>query len=129
MLWTKAEKIKTFISALVILALLSTAYLLSSKENPGNAPISLMIGISLGILLERGRFCFFCIYREGIEDKNTTPFLSILVAIASGSIGYAIIFGQFLPDTSTDSLPPAAHIGPVSWPLVVAALAGGRFKL
>ena len=84
-----------------------------------------MIGISLGLLLERGRFCFFCIYREGIEDKNTTPFLSILVAIASGSIGYAIIFGQFLPDTSGDSLPPAAHIGPVSWPLVVAALAFG----
>ena len=125
MLWTKAEKIKTVISALVILALLSTAYLLSSKENPGNAPISLLIGISLGLLLERGRFCFFCIYREGIEEKNTTPFLSILVAIASGSVGYAIIFGQFLPDTSTDSLPPAAHIGPVSWPLVVAALAFG----
>ena len=125
LLWTKAEKIKTVISALVILALLSTAYLLSSKENPGNAPISLMIGISLGLLLERGRFCFFCIYREGIEEKNTTPFLSILVAIASGSVGYAIIFGQFLPDTSTDSLPPAAHIGPVSWPLVVAALAFG----
>lgn len=125
LLWSKAEKIKTFISVLVILALLSTAYLLSSKENPGNAPISLMIGISLGLLLERGRFCFFCIYREGIEEKNTTPFLSILVAIASGSVGYAIIFGQFLPDTSTDSLPPAAHIGPVSWPLVVAALAFG----
>ena len=84
-----------------------------------------MIGVSLGLLLERGRFCFFCIYREGIEEKNTTPFLAILVAIASGSIGYSIIFGQFLPDTSTDSLPPAAHIGPVSWPLIVAALAFG----
>ncbi|MSV75750.1 MAG: YeeE/YedE family protein, partial [Actinobacteria bacterium] len=123
--WTKKEKIKTLISALVIIALLSTAYLLSSRENPGNAPISLMIGVSLGLLLERGRFCFFCIYREGIEDKNTTPFLAILVAIASGSIGYSIIFGQFLPDTSTQSLPPAAHIGPVSWPLIVAALAFG----
>lgn len=84
-----------------------------------------MIGVSLGLLLERGRFCFFCIFREGIEDKNTTPFLAILVAIASGSIGYAIIFGQFLPDTSTNRLPPAAHIGPVSWPLIVAALAFG----
>ena len=93
--WSKKEKIKTFVSALVILALLSTAYLLSSKENPGNAPISLMIGVSLGLLLERGRFCFFCIYREGIEDKNTTPFLAILVAIASGSIGYSIIFVNF----------------------------------
>jgi len=82
--WTKKEKLKTAISGLVIITLLSTAYLLSSKENPGNTPISLMIGVSLGLLLERGRFCFFCIYREGIEDKNTTPFLSILLQLQVG---------------------------------------------
>jgi len=81
--------------------------------------------MSLGLLLERGRFCFFCIFRDGIEDKNTTPFLSVLVAIAVGSIGYTIIFGQFLPDTSTDRLPPVAHIGPVSWVLAVSAFAFG----
>ena len=49
----------------------------------------------------------------------------MLVAIATGSIGYALVFGQFLPDTSTDRLPPVAHIGPVSWVLVVAAFAFG----
>lgn len=81
--------------------------------------------MSLGLLLERGRFCFFCIFRDGIEDKNTTPFLSVLVAIATGSVGYAIIFGQFLPDSSTDRLPPVAHIGPVSWVLAIAAFAFG----
>jgi uncharacterized membrane protein YedE/YeeE len=85
----------------------------------------LLIGVSLGILLERGRFCFFCIFREGIEDKNTTPFLSVLVAIATGAIGYSIIFGQFLPDTTSDRLPPAAHIGPVSWVLAVSAFTFG----
>jgi len=81
--------------------------------------------MSLGLLLERGRFCFFCIFRDGIEDKNTTPFLSVLVAIAVGSIGYTIIFGQFLPNTSTDTLPPVAHIGPVSWVLAVSAFTFG----
>jgi uncharacterized membrane protein YedE/YeeE len=76
-------------------------------------------------LLERGRFCFFCIFRDGIEDKNTTPLLSVLVAIATGSVGYALIFGQFLPDTTTDRLPPAAHIGPVSWVLALSAFTFG----
>jgi len=109
----------------VIAALLLLAFILSSNTSNSTAPISLLIGISLGLLLERGRFCFFCIFRDGIEDKNTTPFLSVLVAIATGSIGYALIFGQFLPDTSTDRLPPVAHIGPVSWVLVVAAFAFG----
>lgn len=81
--------------------------------------------MSLGLILERGRFCFFCIFRDGIEEKNTTPFLSVLVAIAVGSIGYTIIFGQFLPDTSTDRLPPVAHIGPVSWALAISAFTFG----
>ena len=109
----------------MISALLLLAFILSSNTSNSTAPISLLIGMSLGLLLERGRFCFFCIFRDGIEDKNTTPFLSVLVAIATGSIGYALIFGQFLPDTSTDRLPPVAHIGPVSWVLVVAAFAFG----
>lgn len=123
--WTREEKIRTGISFAVIAALLLTAFLLSSNTSNTNAPISLLIGISLGLLLERGRFCFFCIFRDGIEDKNTTPFLSVLVAIAVGSIGYSVIFGQFLPDTSTDRLPPVAHIGPVSWVLAVSAFTFG----
>ncbi len=123
--WTRAEKIRTAISFAVIAALLLTAFILSSNTSNATAPISLLIGISLGLLLERGRFCFFCIFRDGIEDKNTTPFLSVLVAIATGSVGYALIFGQFLPDTTTDRLPPAAHIGPVSWVLALSAFTFG----
>jgi uncharacterized membrane protein YedE/YeeE len=123
--WTKSEKIRTAISLAIISSLLAVAFLLSKGENAGTAPISLLIGISLGLLLERGRFCFFCIFRDGIEDRNTTPFISVLTAIGVGAIGYAIVFGQFLPDTTTDRLPPVAHIGPVSWPLALAAFIFG----
>ena len=123
--WTRAEKIRTVISFGVIIALLLTAFILSSNTSNSTAPISLLIGISLGLLLERGRFCFFCIFRDGIEDKNTTPSLAVLVAIATGSVGYALIFGQFLPDTTTDRLPPVAHIGPVSWVLALSAFTFG----
>jgi uncharacterized membrane protein YedE/YeeE len=51
--------------------------------------------------------------------------ISVFAAIAVGAFGYAIVFGQFLPDTTTDRLPPAAHIGPVSWPLALAAFIFG----
>ena len=124
-MWSKREKIRTAISFAVIAALLGVAFILSSNLENSTAPISLLVGMSLGLLLERGRFCFFCIFRDGIEDKNTTPFLSVLVAIAVGSIGYTIIFGQFLPDTSTDRLPPVAHIGPISWVLALSAFVFG----
>jgi lipoprotein signal peptidase len=72
--WTRAEKIRTAISFAVIAALLLTAFILSSNVSNSTAPISLLIGMSLGLLLERGRFCFFCILRDGIEYNYTTPF-------------------------------------------------------
>jgi uncharacterized membrane protein YedE/YeeE len=124
-LWSKSEKIRTVIAGAIVSILLATAYVLSSGEQANTAPISLLMGTALGILFERGRFCFFCIFREGIEEKNSTPFVSVLIAIATGAIGYTVIFGQFLPDTSSDSLPPGAHISPVSWPLALAAFAFG----
>jgi len=118
--------LRTIAAGAIVLLLLATAYFLSGKEGAGvNAALSLLIGSALGIAFERGRFCFFCIFRDAIEDRDTTPFLSIISAIAVGAIGYAIVFGQFLPDTSSGSLPPGAHIGPVSLALVVAGLAFG----
>ena len=125
-LWGKADTLRTIAAGAIISLLLATAYFLSGKEGAGaNAALSLLIGSALGIAFERGRFCFFCIFRDAIEDRDTTPFLSIISAIAVGAIGYAIVFGQFLPDTSSGSLPPGAHIGPVSLALIVAGLAFG----
>ena len=123
--WSRSDSARTIASAIILVALLSLAYFLSTKENASTAPISLLIGLSLGLVLERGRFCFYCIFRDGIEDKNSTGLLSVFAAIGAGAFGYAIVFGQFLPNTSTDRLPPLAHIGPVSFPLVIGAFIFG----
>ena len=117
---------RTTAAAVIVAVLLGVAYALSGREGTGaQASFSLLIGTALGIIFERARFCFFCIFRDAIEDRNTTPILSVLSAIAVGSVGYAILFGQFLPDTSTEYFPPNAHIGPVSWVLAVAGLVFG----
>jgi uncharacterized membrane protein YedE/YeeE len=118
--------LRTTAAAVIVAVLLGVAYVLSGREGTGaQASFSLLIGTALGIIFERARFCFFCIFRDAIEDRNTTPILSVLSAIAVGSVGYAILFGQFLPDTSTEYFPPNAHIGPVSWVLAVAGLVFG----
>lgn len=117
---------RTAIALAIVAGLIYWAIQIGNDPALGtNASFSLLIGTALGIVFERGRFCFFCIFRDGIEYKVTTPFLSIFSAIAVGSIGYAIVFGMFLPDTTTGELPPAAHIGPVSWVLALAAFIFG----
>jgi len=124
--WSKADTIRTSVAGVIVLGLLGWAYLLSSNtETGGRASFSLLIGLALGIVFERGRFCFFCIFRDSIESRKNSGFLSVITALAVGAIGYAIVFGMYLPDTSGEYLPPGAHIGPTSWVLAVAALAFG----
>jgi uncharacterized membrane protein YedE/YeeE len=124
--WTRGDSIRTSVSGVIVLGLFTWAYLLSSNtETGGRASFSLLIGLALGIVFERGRFCFFCIFRDSIESRKNSGFLSVITALAVGAIGYAIVFGMYLPDTSGEYLPPGAHIGPTSWVLAIAALAFG----
>ena len=79
----------------------------------------------LGIVFQRGRFCFYCITRDFIQERNSGPMFAILAALAVGGMGYTIVFGAFLPNPMSGRLPPDAHIGPVSWVGAAAGLAFG----
>lgn len=112
------------IFVLILIAL--AAYALHNTPTMGaKASLSLLIGAALGIVFQRGRFCFFCILRDFIENRDSTGMFAIITALAVGAVGYAIVFGAFLPNTFTNRLPPGAHIGPVSWVLVAAGIAFG----
>lgn len=90
-----------------------------------SAALSLVFGAALGYVFQRGRFCFFCIFRDLIEHKDSTGMYAVLTALAVGGIGYALVLGMFVPDPGGGRLPPQAHIGPVSWALVLGGLAFG----
>jgi len=118
------RRARPIVGGLGIVAVVLAAYLLSQSGQTA-ASLSLLIGGSLGILFQRGRFCFYCILRDFIEDRNGAPLYSLLAALAVGAVGYAFVFGMFLPDPTTGRLPPQAHIGPVSWVLVAGGVAFG----
>jgi uncharacterized protein len=107
------------------LALLATATWLAGSPGGTDASFSVLVGAGLGVVFARGRFCFFCIMRDFIEDRDSAPLYAVLTSLAVGGIGYTIIFGMFLPDPSGGRLPAEAHIGPVSWVLVAGGLAFG----
>ncbi|MFQ3565690.1 MAG: YeeE/YedE family protein [Aggregatilineales bacterium] len=123
---SRGQLIRTMIAVLLLAGLSAAAYRLHHTPGRGaSASFSLLTGAALGIIFQRGRFCFFCIFRDFIEQRNSGPLFAILTALAAGSIGYAIIFGAFLPNPMSGRLPPDAHIGPVSWVLAAAGLAFG----
>ena len=117
---------RTSAAVLILVAIIAGALVLStSSVSDSSRPISLLIGASLGFVFERGRFCFFCLFRDATESRHTRPLLSVITAIAVGAIGYAVMFGLYLPNSKGEGLPPGAHIAPVSLPLIVGAGAFG----
>ncbi len=112
--------------SVVAVVLVAVAGLLVATPGQGvPAATSLAIGAALGVVFARGRFCFFCILRDLIEHRDSAPSYAILAALAVGGIGYAVVFGMFLPDPSTGRLPAQAFIGPVSWVLVAGGVVFG----
>lgn len=123
---SRASLLRGGLAFAVLAALLIAAYgLHHSPEYGANASFSLLIGAALGVVFERGRFCFFCILRDGIEYRDSRSIYAILMALAVGGIGYALLFGAFLPNAMSGRLPANAHIGPVSWVTFAAGLAFG----
>lgn len=110
------------IAFLLSTLLLGLAWQLYGEDSASQAlSLSLSGGTLFGVLLQRSRFCFFCLTRDFLERRDPRGALGILAALAVGLTGYHLLFGAFTPDPFAGRLPPDAHIGPVSWVLVVAA--------
>jgi uncharacterized membrane protein YedE/YeeE len=109
---------------LVLFALAASAYVLHGQGRAALA-LSLVFGAIFGVALQRSRFCFFCIIRDWLDERNAEGLLGLALALAVGIAGYTVVFGSWLPDAATGRLPPDAFIGPVSLALVLAGLSFG----
>jgi uncharacterized protein len=96
----------------------------SSDYNPVLA-FALMSGALFGIVLQRSRFCFYCILRDFFEKKDGKPLVGIVTALIVGSVGYLILFESWISDPGAGYIPDDAHIGPSGWHLVLGGLTFG----
>lgn len=109
---------------LVVLATAAWSWQLSGVPGSRQPGFALAIGTLLGVVLQRARFCFFCHARDYFERDDARGLLAIVLAIAIGTLGMHWIFGSWLP-VPHNGLPPEAHIGPVSWALVLSGVVFG----
>ncbi|MFY2605327.1 YeeE/YedE family protein [Achromobacter ruhlandii] len=114
-------------AAVALLAAIGAAawWLASQPEGGRGLSLSLLLGAAFGLVLQRSRFCFYCIARDAIERRDPAGAYAVLVALAVGTLGYHAVFGAFLPIPGAERLPPGAHIGPVSLALVAGAFVFG----
>lgn len=118
---------RQLIAGAVVLAaaLYLSRYLAEVPGSGRELSLSVLLGLAFGVVLQRSRFCFYCVTRDFFAERDARGLLGIITALAIGTLGYHVLFGAFLPDPSTGRLPPGAHIGPVSWALAAGALSFG----
>ncbi len=117
---SKIPSIKNYTGIILVLFV---SFLVNIKVSNLNevSYLSLWLGISFGIVLQKSRFCFYCIGRDFIEKKNSEGLLGIITALIIGTLGYHLVFGAFLLEPVSPQLPPNAHISPVSIILVLGS--------
>lgn len=114
--------------AAAIVAALFVAILVSlpARDELGRPlPLALLLGGAFGWVLQRTRFCFFCLTRDWIDHRDPRGLVAVLAALAVGLLGYAAILGAWLPNPLGGRLPPDAHVGPVSMTLAIGAFVFG----
>ncbi|AQS65342.1 hypothetical protein AGRHK599_LOCUS3337 [Rhizobium rhizogenes] len=109
----------------ILCTLTVAAHQLGMLENGRQLAFSLLAGIAFGIVMQRGRFCFLCNFRDFIDDRRSDGVLAILVALLAGVVFYQIITIAWMPVPQPGRLPPNAHIGPVGWVLALASTVFG----
>lgn len=103
------------------------AFRIHGHENYGRAASWVfLLGLSFGWILQRARFCFFCMLRDLFEGRDSRAALAMVLALLVGIVAHTVLFTGWIPNPLRGHLPPRAFIGPVSW---VVALGGFTFGL
>ena len=110
---------------LVLIGFLAWSYWLGTQYPEYAFGFVSIIGALFGMVLQRSRFCFYCIFTDFFERRDARGILGLLTALLVGTLGYHAVFGAFLPEPNGQQLPPDAHIGAVSWILPISAFSFG----
>ena len=125
-IYNTVPSFKDYLGIIIVLALSFSVNASIEDVQGGTAlSLSLWLGLAFGAVLQRSRFCFYCVSRDFIELKDAKGLLGIITALIVGTIGYHLIFGAFLLEPIAPRLPPNAHIAPVSWVLILGSLSFG----
>jgi uncharacterized membrane protein YedE/YeeE len=84
-----------------------------------------LVGIALGVTLQRGRFCFAGAFRDLYLMRNGTMMRAILVGLAIATPLFALLQARAVPNPSFGALPTGAHVVPLGLHLVVGGLLFG----
>ena len=95
------------VAAAIAVSLGATAFLFYGSGEGAKLSLSIVFGAAFGFILQRSRFCFFCMFRDWLDERDPRGLIGLLLALGVGMAGYALIFGAWLPILRAAACRPA----------------------
>lgn len=109
-------------AAVGVLALL---VMLAARLAEPHLALYWVLGLSVGVVLQRGRVCFAGAFRDLYLMRNGAMMRALLLGLALATPAFALIQARAVPDPSFGALPAGAHVIPVGLHLVVGGVLFG----
>ena len=105
--------------------LTSVVLALAMSQSDARLPYLWVFGMAAGFTLQRSRFCFASAFRDLYLFGSGRIMKGILVGLAVGSLGFAVVMRNAVPFPSFGALPPEAHVLPVGVTTILGGLLFG----
>ena len=84
-----------------------------------------VFGLAFGFVLQRGRFCFASAFRDIFLLGHARNMKGVLMGLAVGSVGFALVMSRQVPMTGLGIYPPSANVLPLGIHTVLGGLLFG----
>lgn len=84
-----------------------------------------VLGLAVGVVLQRGRLCFAGAFRDLFLMGNGTALRAILAALAVAVPAFALVQAKAVPDPTFGATPAGAHLTPIGPYLVLGGVLFG----
>ncbi len=112
------------IAAIILIALGIVAFVYLQGNMPRLA-LFMILGLLIGIALERSRFCFVSAVSNLILMKDGRLLRGVITGLMIASVGFALMMFLQVPEPEVGIIPYNAHVYPLSWTLVFGGLLFG----
>lgn len=109
----------------LIVGALCFGILALAQQASAQLAIYWVFGLSLGAILQRGRFCFAGAFRDLFLMRNGTMMRAILFGLAITTVAFTLIQARAVPNPSFGATPDGAHVVPAGLNLAVGGLLFG----
>src|SRR5215471_9476259 len=83
------------------------------------------IGLALGFVMQRSRFCFTAAFRDLFMFKSGRNMKGVIVGMAVATVGFGLIMTNLLPNPTLGAIAPEAHANPLGLHLVLGGILFG----